>query len=62
MLDLTGIDVKAGYSQTIEKDINDRVLVTWSDLGTTKGKYKESVTATEWNDIDTIIQIENWEE
>ena len=62
LLDLTGLATHASYNQTIEKDINGRVLATYSDNGVTKGKYKESVTATDWNDIDTTIQIENWEE
>ena len=62
LLDLTALPTNTSYPMTIEKDINGKILATWSDSGATKGKYKDSITATEWNDINTTIQIENWEE
>lgn len=62
LLDLTALPKNAGYTITIGKDVNGKILATWSDLGVTKGKYKDSITATQWNDINTTIQIENWEE
>lgn len=51
LLDLTALPTNTSYSITIQKDVNGKVLATWNDLGTTKGKYKDSVTATTWNDI-----------
>ena len=62
LLDLTTLPSQTAYQIDIKMDVNGKVLATWNDLGVTKGKYKDSVTATTWNDINTTISIENWEE
>lgn len=51
LLDLTALPTKTAYQIDIKMDVNGKVLALWQDLGITKGKYKESITATTWNDI-----------
>lgn len=51
LLDLTALPTETAYQIDVKMDVNGKVLALWNDLGTTKGKYKESITATEWNDI-----------
>lgn len=50
------------YVQTVERDENDRLLVTHLEGDMIIGKYKESLTSTEWKDLVPKITIEGWDE
>ena len=51
LLDLTALPTETAYQIDVKMDVNGKVLALWQDLGATKGKYKDSITATQWNDI-----------
>lgn len=51
-LNLTGLALgNKPYPTDVKRDGNGRVLALWNSLGVTVGKYKDSLTATEWKDI-----------
>lgn len=61
LLDLTALETGTKYPREIKKDANEQVLITWNVGNATTGKYKTSITATDWLDLASTLEVENWE-
>lgn len=51
LIDLTGLPMGQKYNVNVSTDINNKIIATWNEFGTTKGKYKESASSIEWLDL-----------